>query len=83
MAKTETPTGPVEITPGDSVVPVWLVPLTPEEEAEREQWAAEQAQREADEAKAVEDKEAALKSAHAKLKKLGLNADEIAAIVGQ
>lgn len=79
----ELPADAVDITPGDSAVSVWLVPLTPEEEDERAQWAIEQAQREADEAKAAEDKEAALASAHAKLSKLGLNADEIAAIVGQ
>lgn len=78
MAKTETPTGPVEITPGDSVVPVWLVPLTPEEEAEREQWAIEQAEREAAEAARVEARE----SARAKLAKLGLTDDEIAAMIG-
>lgn len=45
MAKTATPTGPVEITPGDSVVPIFLIPLTVEEEAEREAWAAAQPER--------------------------------------
>lgn len=74
MAKKKTaPAEPVEITPEDSVVPVWLVPLTPEEEAEREQWATEQAAREQAEA----DKAAARASAIAKLADLGLTVDEI------
>lgn len=34
-----------DITPEDSIVPVYLVPLTAEEEAEREQWAAAQPER--------------------------------------
>lgn len=78
MAKTETPTGPVEITPGDSVVPVWLVPLTPEEEAEREQWVAAQAARE----KAEEDKSIARESALVKLTNLGLTEEEVQALLG-
>lgn len=76
MAKTETPTGPVEITPGDSAVPVWLVPLTPEEEAERAQWAIEAAEREQAETERAAARHAALR----KLAALGLAADEIAAI---
>ena len=79
MAKKKTaPVEPVEITPEDSVVPVYLIPLTPEEETEREQWAEEQAAREAAEAQKVADREAAL----SKLKKLGLTDDEVAALVG-
>ena len=77
MAKTETPTGPVEITPGDSVVPVWLVPLTPEEEAERAAWAIEQAEREQAEA----DKATARETAIAKLAKLGLTEMEIQSLI--
>lgn len=73
MAKKNAPVEPVEITPEESVVPVWLVPLTPEEEAEREQWATEQAMRDREEA----DKAAARESAIAKLAKLGLTVDEI------
>lgn len=68
---------PVEITPPDSVVPVYLVPLTPEEEAEREQWAVEQAEREA----AEEAKLAAKEAAKAKLAKLGLTDEEVAALI--
>ena len=64
----------IDITPDDSVVPVYLVPLTPEEEAERELWAQEQAEREQAEA----DKAAARESALAKLAKLGLTPEEIA-----
>lgn len=65
-----------DITPEDSVVPVYLVPLTAEEEAEREQWAAEQAQRDADE----QAKRDARASALAKLAALGLTDEEIAAL---
>ena len=71
--KNEAVTEPQDITPADSVVPVYLVPLTPEEEAEREQLATEQAAREQAEA----DKIAARESAMAKLAKLGLTIDEI------
>ena len=67
-----------EITPEDSVVPVYLVPLTPEEEAEREQWATEQAERESETQAKVDARESAL----AKLSALGLTAEEIQAIVG-
>lgn len=68
---------PIDITPEDSVVPVYLVPLTPEEEAEREQWAVEQAEREA----AEEAKIAAKETAKAKLAALGLTDDEVAALI--
>lgn len=77
MAKSNSTTGPVEITPGDSAVPVWLVPLTPEEEAEREQWAIEQAEREQAEA----DKATARETAIAKLAKLGLTEMEIQSLI--
>lgn len=67
-----------DITPADSVVPVYLVPLTEEELAEREQWAIEAAEREAAEEAKVLAKEAAL----AKLAKLGLTEAELAALIG-
>jgi hypothetical protein len=67
-----------EITPKDSIVPVYLVPLTPEEEAEREQRAKEDSERKAAEQAKVEAKESAL----AKLSALGLTEKEIQAIVG-
>ena len=73
MAKTTAVSEPQDITPDDSVVPVYLIPLTPEEEAEREQWAADQVAREAAEAARVE----ARASAIAKLADLGLTVDEI------
>lgn len=66
-----------DITPADSVVPVYLVPLTPEEEAEREQWAAEAEER----AAAEEAKIAAKETAKAKLAALGLTDDEVAALI--
>jgi hypothetical protein len=68
---------PKDITPADSVVPVYLVPLTAEEEAEREQWAVEAAEREA----AEEAKLAAKEAAKAKLAKLGLSEEEVAALI--
>lgn len=71
----ETFDGPEEITPEDSVVPVYLVPLTAEELAEREQWAVEQAEREAKEIARGEAK----KNAIAKLAELGLTVEEIEA----
>lgn len=76
MAKKNNPTEPVDITPEDSVVPVYLVPLTPAEIAEREHWAADQAQREAEEAAKIETRASALD----KLAALGFTAEEIAAL---
>lgn len=67
-----------DITPEDSVVPVYLVPLTPEEEAEREAWALEEAEREAE----ALAKEAAKESARAKLAALGLTPEEGVALIG-
>ena len=66
-----------DITPADSVVPVYLVPLTEEELAEREQWAIEAAEREAAEEAKAEAKVAAI----AKLAALGLTEDELAALI--
>lgn len=67
-----------DITPEDSVVPVYLVPLTPEEDAEREAWAFEEAQRQAE----AVAKEQAKESARAKLAKLGLTEEEVLALIG-
>jgi hypothetical protein len=68
---------PIDITPGDSVVPVYLVPLTEEELAERETWANEAEQRAAAEEAALAAKE----TAKAKLAKLGLTDEEVAALI--
>lgn len=66
-----------DITPADSVVPVYLVPLTEEELAEREQWALEaEAKIAAEEAKVV-----AREAAMAKLAKLGLTEEEVSALL--
>lgn len=73
----ELPENAVDITPEDSVVPVYLIPLTPEEEAERERFAEEQLEREA----AEEAKVAARESALAKLAKLGLTEEEVASLI--
>ena len=77
MATTET-VEPIDITPEDSVVPVYLVPLTPDEEAEREQWALDQVERVA----AEEAQLAARDSARAKLAALGLTEEEVVALLG-
>jgi len=73
---------PIDITPEDSVVPVYLVELTEEEVAEREALAAQSAQEEADRIAAEEAKVAAKASAIAKLAALGLTEEEAAAIAG-
>jgi hypothetical protein len=52
------------------------VPMTPQELAERKQWAAEEAERQ----KAEEAKLAAKETAKAKLAKLGLTEEEISAL---
>lgn len=77
----ELPDNAKDITPDDSIVPVFLVPLTADEEAEREQWAADEQARIDAETKAEADKTAARESVMAKLAKLGLTADEVNALV--
>jgi hypothetical protein len=71
-----------DITPEDSIVPVYLVPLTPEEEAQREAehktWKQEEKQRELE----AEQKEQSRLSALAKLESLGLTEDELKALIG-
>lgn len=66
----------VDITPDDSIVPVYLVPLTADEAAEREQWAKEQAERDIAETQKAEHRASALE----KLAALGLTIDEIGAL---
>jgi hypothetical protein len=79
MAKKKLDTNePVDITPEDSVVPVYLVPLTDSELAERAQWATEQAEREQAEA----DRVSARESARVKLAVLGLTEEEVLALLG-
>lgn len=73
---------PIDITPADSVVPVYLIELTPEEIAEREAAAAEAEQQETDRLAEIEAKEAAKASAIAKLAALGLTEEEAAALAG-
>lgn len=65
-----------DITPEDSVVPVYLVPLIPEEQAERERWAKEDLERELQ----IKNKETARASALKKLAKLGLTEEELQAL---
>lgn len=78
----EPPDNAEDITPEDSVVPVYLIPPTEEEIAERE---AAQAEREAEEAARLEQEaatETARASALKKLAKLGLTENEAKAVIG-
>lgn len=74
----ELPAGSQDITPAGSAGPVYLVPLSPEEEAEREALASAELERKA----AEEAKVAAKEAAKAKLAALGLTDEEVAAIIG-
>lgn len=71
-----------DITPEDSVVPIYLVPLTPEQEAEREAEFEAQEQEKAQRELEAEQKEQARLSALAKLESLGLTEDELKALIG-
>lgn len=67
-----------DITPEDSIVPVYLVPLTVEEEAERIRTSIEESNRLAE----LQAQEDAKKSAREKLSRFGLTEDEIKAVIG-
>lgn len=67
-----------DITPAESIVPIYLVPLTSEEEAEREKMALEAQEREAEEQAKIDAKESAI----TKLSALGLTEEEARAIIG-
>ena len=69
------PNAPIDITPADSVVPVYLEEPTAEELVERQE------QQEAAEA-AKAEREAVRESALAKLAALGLDQNEINALIG-
>ena len=71
-----------EITPEDSVVPIFLVELTPEQIAERKEVAAAETARFEAAAQAEIERQAAVESATAKLAKIGLTIDEIQAVIG-
>lgn len=63
-----------DITPADSVVPVYLVPFTEEEIAEREAWAAEAAQAELDAIAKAKQKAAILE-------RIGLTEEELTIVL--
>jgi hypothetical protein len=69
---------PIDITPEDSVAPIYLVPLTQEQIIEREAFAA---QVESD-LLSIQTAESVKLSAIAKLAALGLTEEEAKAIVG-
>ncbi len=71
-----------EITPKDSMVPVYLVPPTKSEIAELQKLAQEEAAREAEFKAEEAKKQKSRESAIAKLAKLGLTPDEVQAITG-
>lgn len=67
-----------DITPEDSVVPVYFREPTEQDLLERERWAEEQRERELAEQDKIQTKQSAL----AKLSALGLTEEEIQAIIG-
>lgn len=73
---------PIDITPEDSVSPVYLVALTPKELAEREKMATEEYLRAEDEKQAEKDRKNAIDSAAKKLAAFGLTPDELRAVIG-
>jgi hypothetical protein len=72
----------IDITPEDSVVPVYLVELTEKEIAEREQLAVQEAERIENEERAELERKKSIQSALEKLAKLGLTEEEAKAIIG-
>lgn len=68
-----------DITPADSVVPVYLIPLTDDELAQREQLLLEQIKQDSEKAEKLSIKETAI----SKLTSLGLTEEEVLAIIGE
>lgn len=68
----------VDITPKDSVTPVYLVERSPQEEIEHSEWLVEHEKFLEEEQAKVAAKESAL----AKLAKLGLTEEEARAVIG-
>lgn len=66
-----------EITPQDSTVPVYLVPLTKEQLAEHKKWAAEKEELQ----RLEEAKVSAKETAKSKLAALGLTEEEVSALI--
>lgn len=71
-----------EITPEDSVAPVYLVPQTEEDVAELLQFAADEETRQAQLESERLAKQEAIDSALIKLAKLGLTEEEARAVIG-
>ena len=69
---------PVDITPEDSVVPIFLIPFTEEQELEIK----ESVNNFVGPNELLEQKTILFESATEKLKKLGLTIDEIQAVIG-
>jgi hypothetical protein len=67
-----------DITPEDSVVPVYLKEPTKKDLQERERWAKEQEERELAQQVKIDSKQSALE----KLATLGLTEEEIQAVIG-
>lgn len=67
-----------DITPEDSIVPIYLVPLTDEEQISRDEWNDYIISRDLE----FEKKEIAKESALAKLENLGITQEELSALLG-
>ena len=67
-----------DITPEDSIVPIYLVPLTDEEQISRDEWNDYIISRDLE----FEKKEIAKESALSKLEKLGITQEELSALLG-
>lgn len=67
-----------DITPEDSIVPIYLVPLTEEEQTSRDEWNDYIISRDLE----FEKKEIAKESALSKLEKLGITQEELSALLG-
>lgn len=73
---------PIDITPEDSVAPVFLVPLTNKETQELEQWNIDEATKEEEKLREQALNESLKESALQKLKSIGLSIEEAKAVIG-
>lgn len=78
----ELPENSKDITPADSVAPVYLIPLSDEQIVEHEEWVENEKFRISEQEKNIKNKEKAKQSALEKLGKLGLTKEEAKSIVG-
>ena len=72
----------IDITPEDSVAPVFLIPLTDEEAQNLEQWNIDEATKEEEKLKEQALNDSLRDSALQKLKNIGLSIEEAKAVIG-